>query len=590
MKRYFLRLLTVISILFFLYPLNAQDEEYSDMHIWRRALGGAVIGNPVAQVESVVAATDGGSLKSFSTQGTPLWDYYARGRLAPFVSRSREGTSYICRTNGLFFAINRSGRELWQLSLGSPMVSPVLIGWDGRLFIFTDKKITCVTAAGYKLWTRTLAANIAIAPFIDSEGGVVLALENSEIQRIDAFGNIISYSVLEEQTVPSEQEDKAALPAQRQVPAAATSLKVERYGLAILLLYEDRSMEMIIPALGLLFKAQLDLPSPPLTAAGKDNEAAVLLKDGKVALIAPEYPPPTASSDRIPSGMKILWIQASHINASELANASFANLLFDERGVYVLSKGGATGFTGDGRRLWMTRLSGAATIPAFGDDGVLFSGGADWVLYAYRLEDRVRAKQRLLYGEASDGDYGTGNPGPSSWDGYYYRFSEAELLKRLSEIQWVIRMGAVGANEKEYAAYLMEVATSREASIQYRIEAARLLAYIGSRETIPFLANLFTRESDYSVKAAVATSIGRIGVDPEGLALRAFENAILPPARLLNDEALLAVASAIGALCRFSGPPLSETGIRLLTLLSGYDAFPIVRNQAQREIRSLGNR
>jgi len=349
-------------------------------------------------------------------------------------------------------------------------------------------------------------------------------------------------------------------------------------------------MEMIIPALGLLLKAQLDLPSPPLTAAGKDNEAAVLLKDGKVALITPEYPLPTVSSDRIPSGMKILWTQASHINSSELANANSANLIFDERGVYVLSRGGATGFTSDGRMLWMTRLSRAAVIPAFGDDGILFSGGVDWVLYAYHLEDRVRVKQRLLYGEASDGDYGTGNPGPSSWDGYYYRFYDAELRERLSEIQSAIRSGAIGGNEKEYAAYLMEVASSREASILYRIEAVRLLSYIGSRETIPFLANLFTRDNDFSIKAAVAASIGRIGVDPEGLALRAFENAILPPARLLNDEALLAVASAIGALCRFSGPPLSGTGIRLLTILSGYDAFPVVRNQAQREIRSLGNR
>jgi len=572
------RFLPVLCFSLFLFPpLYAQYDGYLDNATWRHALGGSVIGNPVAQVESVVAATDGGSLKSFSSQGTPLWDYYAHGRLAPFVSRSREGTSYICRTNGLFIAINRSGRELWQHNLGSPLVFPVLIGWDGRLFIFTDKRITCTTAAGYMLWSKTLTAKIALAPVLDSGGGFILALENSEILRIDAFGNTLTH------------------PASA-IPAAVTSLNIERYGLAILLLYESRSMEMIIPALKSALtdsgpiKARMDLPSPPLAAAGRDREAAVLLKDGRVALIAPEYPPPTVSSDRIPSGMKILWTQASHINPTELTNANSANIILDERGIYVLSKTGATGFTGTGLRLWMMRLRGAAAIPAFGDDGILFSGGSDWVLYAYNLEDRVRAAQRLLYGEASEGDYGTGNPGPSSWAGYYFRFYDAELQGRFSEIRLAIRSGAVGSNEKEYAAYLMEVASDRQANLLYRVEAARLLAYIGSRETIPFLANLFSRDSDFSVKAAAAASIGKIGVDPEGLALRAFENAILPPARLLNEEALTAVASAIGALCRFSGPPLSEAGIRLLTILSGYDAFPIVRNQAQREIRILGNR
>ena len=569
----FYYLLPVLFAFLFLQPIFAQNEEYSEAFIWRQALGGYVIGNPVAQVESVVVATDGGSLKSFSSQGKPLWDYYARGKLAPFVSRSREGTSYICRTNGLFIAINRMGRELWQLDLRSPLIFPVLIGWDGRLFIFTDKKITCVTAAGYRLWSKTLEAKIAFAPVIDSGGGVILALENSEVLRIDAFGNTISYSV-------------------SSVPVAAVSLKIERYGLAILLLYGNSNIEIIIPALGNVesTKARLDVSSPPLAAIGKDSEAAVLLKDGRIALLTPEYPPRRVSIDGIPSGMRTLWTQASHINPPGLSGGDSASLIFDERGIYVLSKGGATGFTDDGRRLWQIRLTGTAAVPAFGDDGVLFSGGVEWVLYAYRLESAVRAKQQLLYGEESEGDYGTGNPGPSSQADNYFRLYEAELKGRLNEIRWAIGSGAVGANEKEYAAYLMEIASDRQAGLLYRTEAARLLAYIGSRETIPFLANLFSRDSDFSIKTAAAAAIGRIGVDPEGLALRAFENAILPPARLLDEETLTAVASAAGALCRFSGPPLSEAGVRLLTILSGYDMFPGTRNQALREIRSLGNR
>jgi outer membrane protein assembly factor BamB len=140
----YIHLLFALSFFLFLFPIHAQSGgylsgDYPDAFIRRQALGGFVLGNPVAQAESVVAVTDGGNLKSFSSQGTPLWDYYARGRLTPFVSRSREGTSYICRTNGLFIAVNRTGRELWRLDLKSPIVCPVLIGWDGRLFIFTDK-------------------------------------------------------------------------------------------------------------------------------------------------------------------------------------------------------------------------------------------------------------------------------------------------------------------------------------------------------------------------------------------------------------------------------------------------------------------
>jgi outer membrane protein assembly factor BamB len=561
----------------FLTPLFAQIEDQSDMPIWRYALDGSVIGNPVAQIESVVAVTDAGSLRSISSQGEPLWNYYARGRLTPFVSRSREGTSYICRTNGLFIAVNRTGRELWQLDLKSPLVFPAVTGWDGRLFIFTDKKITCTTASGYILWSKTLEAKIALAPVMDCWGGIVLALENSKILRVDAFGNTFSYLA-------------------SSMPAAIAPLRIERYGLAVLLLFENQNMELIIPALGPSepIIARLDLRSSPLAAAGNDSEAAVLLKDGRVALLTPEYPPPNESAgrvpdERIPSGMKILWSAASHLNSSALTGADAANLVFDERGIYVLSKGGATGFAVDNRMLWQIKLTGAVAIPAFGDDGVLFSGGADWVLYAYRLESRVRAKQRLLYGEKSEGDYGTGNPASSLAD-YYFIFYEPELRTRFNEIRLAIRTGTVGADEKEYAAYLMEVASSKQAYLLYRTEALRLLAYIGSRETIPFLASLFSRDSDFLIKAASASAIGKIGVDPEGLALTAFENAILPPFRLLDEEALTAVAEATGALCRFSGPPLSEAGIRILMILSGYESLPSTRSQAQKEIQSLWNR
>jgi outer membrane protein assembly factor BamB len=243
-------------------------------------------------------------------------------------------------------------------------------------------------------------------------------------------------------------------------------------------------------------------------------------------------------------------------------------------------------------------LKGAAAVPAFSDDGILYSGGADWILYAYKLEDRNRARQHLLYGEESEGDYGTGNPGPSSWANYYFRFDEAELEKRFDEIRNAIKTGTIGSREKEYAAWLMETALSISVSpfrqdsiapflIRQRVEALRLLAYIGSRETIPFLVNLFNMDSEILVKTAAAEAIGKIGIDPEGFAIRAFGNAVFPPFPLNDEKALIAIAAATGALCRFSGPPLSDAGVRILTILSTYDRFPFTRNQAQRELRSL---
>ena len=570
----------MFSILLFISPcLIAQEEVYTDLPFWRQALGGAVIAPPISQVESVVVATDGGNLKSFSRQGTPLWDYYARGRLTPHVSRSREGTSYICRTNGVLIAVNRSGRELWALALKSPLLFPVLTGWDGRLFVFTAGEITCLTASGYTLWSRQLEKKIVLSPTMDALGGFIILLEDGEVKRFDQFGNVFSY--------------KGA----GGLPKALASLEIEDSNLTILLLNENNLELVSVPGSHFSLRGILDLPSPPVSAIGRKGEAAVLLSDGRVALISLKK-------------LDIIWVAVSHASAGELRDSITRNditggsepsteLLFDERGIFLVTKTGATGFTDDGRRLWTIRLRGAASLPSFGDDGILYSGGTDWVLYAYRLEDRVRAKKRLLYGEAQEGSYGLGNPGPSSYADYYFRFSEMEMNARLNEIRNAIKEGEVGANEREYAAWLMEISYSLAVNLQaekplqvqtfYRAEAARLLGYIGSRETIPFLAALFRRDPEVVVKAAAAEAIGKIGVDPEGIALWAFQLEIFSVSQNTDEALLTAIAAATGALCRFSGPPLSEAGVRILTVLSGGNLPGTARRQAQREIRSLTN-
>jgi outer membrane protein assembly factor BamB len=269
-------------------------------------------------------------------------------------------------------------------------------------------------------------------------------------------------------------------------------------------------------------------------------------------------------------------------------------MIYDERGVYVLSRSGAAGFAEDGRRLWLFRLRGSAALPAFSDEGLLYSGGSDWILYAYKVEERIRDQARSLYGPAPLGSYGMGNPFPSPWADYYYRFDEAQLRTQLAGITRDITEGRTGPQERAYAAYLMEIAqgltegaipASAPPPLREQIEALRLLGFLGSRETIPFLTNLFYRAREPLIKAAAAETIGRIGVDPEGLAIRVFTWAILPPEQ--DEQVLAAVARAAGALCRFSGPPLSDTGVRLLSTLAADPRPPSVRREARRELDSL---
>jgi outer membrane protein assembly factor BamB len=112
MKTSFARAGFSLAIFLICFSLNAETAEgvfpeemgNAAAPVWRMALGGAVTGIPTIQAGTVVVVLDGGHIKAYTLDGKALWDYYAKGKLAPYVSRSREGTCYIYRTDGTLIA------------------------------------------------------------------------------------------------------------------------------------------------------------------------------------------------------------------------------------------------------------------------------------------------------------------------------------------------------------------------------------------------------------------------------------------------------------------------------------------------------
>jgi len=537
---------------------------------WRQALGGEVLSLPHVQAQSAVVALDGGNIKAYSTAGTPMWNYSARGKISPYITRSREGTSYLSRTNGIFIAVNRSGRELWRRDLENSISAKVIIGWDGRLFIPTNNKIFCYTASGNRLWTHTFDSNpvdinqasvFSIAPKLDKSGGILFAIGN-DIYCIDQFGNITVWKSVYD---PSNKRCSFIFSTdQKQIISFYSDGSIEIQGVTEEWYIGAQSEEHIslLPS----------LPARPIAAAQQGNNIAAVLNDGRVTFFSIDE-------------KKILWTSNSHIremiNRGERPDME-AEIIFDTRGIYVLSKNGATGFSIEGRRFWFSFLQNAAAIPAFGDDGVLYSGGKDWILYAYKMEDRILPQRNALYGPLPEGSYGLGRPQNFN---IIYPLNELEKISLLNQITAAINAGQIGSNEPVWTSFLLRICAEKE-PLQSRITALKNLGKIGSRETIPWLINVYRNSNEPSISSAAINAIGSIGVDPEGYALQAFAFSLAQD-YIKDEQVLTAIASTVGALCRFSGPPLSEMGIRILNLLSATNQPPSVRRQAARELSSL---
>jgi len=552
------KILYLFSFFFFLssfaiFPQGVSIET-DTAWLWRQAVGGAVIGRPTVQAQSVVVALDGGSVKAYSASGRPLWAFSARGRISPHITRSREGTSYICRTSGIFIALNRIGKELWRANTGGALSGPAVVGWDGRVFVPVMRKIICYTASGNLLWARDLDSAISVGPWLDQSGNILLALENGDTLRIDPYG---AAAVLK-------------LPSGARILLSAGSI--------VMAMYPNGDVQSLNPSLPDAVPARLPrLPSPPLAAASRGNAIAAALANGQLIMLSPNG--------------QTQWIADTHVRVQQArggsVNENEAAVVYDERGIYVLSASGAAGFSAEGKRQWFTTLKSASGVPAFDDEGVLYSGGTDWILYAWKLEERAAGQKRTLYGSAPEGNYGTGIYPPPLFTGLY---DEAQVKRKLESMQREILAGRVGENEREWLVYCMNVAESggRQGmfSINLRILALQLLSRIGSGETIPWLARFFRAEQEPLLKVAAIRAIGGIGLDPHGIGIQELLSAV---EGRHDERVLVAIASATGSICRFSGPPLFNSGARILVLLSNPGQMSAVQRQAQRELSSLLN-
>jgi outer membrane protein assembly factor BamB len=568
-----------LSAALFLFPLalpaqTGGDSPVSAAPLWERDLEGVVSGIPFLQAESVVLAIDHGRIRSYSRRGTFLWDFNPRATVAPYVARSPEGTTYVCNTDGSFMAVNRVGRELWRLNLGNPISFPAVIGWDGRVFIPVKNELFCRTASGFPLWRQNMENPMSLAPVLDHAGGLVTVLENRDFLRVDQFGAM----------------ERVRLD---RTPAIIVPLKSGERN-SYFLIYTNGEAEGISLDLRANRGSKLSrsprpsLPAVPAAAVGSGDQVAVTLRDGQVLLLS--------------ANGQVLWRGNSHETTAEKGQGNLTpqetSMAFDERGVFVLSTRGATGFASNGRRRWIFRMETASSVPALSDEGFLYVCGTNRSLRTYKIESRARNIPRSMYGPDPEGSYGLGNPPPSPWADSPYRFDPGELATMYERIDTATRNGQVGENEPAFVGYLMEMTggilntphyspVRPPIQVTQRLELIRLLARMGSRETIPFLANLFYRDREPSIKAACAEAIGRIGVDPKGDAIRAYSVLLSPDNAGLDPMTLMAASSSAAALARFSGPPLAIAGIRLLNAFGHMDFPPVVKRQAQRELDAL---
>ncbi|HAE22486.1 MAG TPA: hypothetical protein DCG47_09230, partial [Spirochaetaceae bacterium] len=244
-------------------------------------------------------------------------------------------------------------------------------------------------------------------------------------------------------------------------------------------------------------------------------------------------------------------------------------------------------------------IRNATGLPALTKGGAVLSGGSDWILYAYRfereLEGLARERPAILDRQAVK------DAGKRALLWYPGGSSDDTVLSMLADIEKSLKSGTIGEGASE-ALLLASAVALGELEAPFgagalargpsprgalaRATACEVLGALGFPAAVELLAEVIARDADPAVRAAAASAVAAIGLDPEGKALDAF--AAEAARGRLDARTGRALIDAIEALYRAGGGLDNPSGALALLRIAGGASYPgDLRRRAEAALRRI---
>lgn len=526
--------------------------------LFRFPVGGVVSSGPTVAAGRVWLLSDSRTLYTLTVDGVAIGKRGLSERRAAFIVGDAFGRAAVSDGATGLSLINKAGQEAWRVELGARPDSPPAFASDGRLYVSAGGELRAFAPNGRRLWSARPGAAPSSPLVVGPGGGPAIGLADGRVALYHPDSGVATELALGSAPV--------ALAAAGRLAAGLAD------GRIVVLAAEAGALS---PAPG--SPAAADAPSlgsrPAALAAASDTFYA-LGADG--VLLAVDG-----------AGVE-LWRRRAVTDGSTAALAAF------EGRAIVLTRSAVTSYGPDGSVYRSLTLRNAVAMPAIAPNGSVFSGGADWILYAYRFERPLTAAAGPVIEPLDLSAVDAMAKEEAFWS--VAPWSDDAAMERLYDIEKSMESGTIGMDSRRAALYLSAVALGRmDAPFGSgraptgpaprgplpRVYACGLLGRMGLPWAVPVLVEAFRGDPEPSVRAAAAYAVATIGLDPEGRALGAFAEAA---GRRLDGATAGAVVDAIDGLYRASGALDDRSGMLALVRIAGGDYARDIRSKAEKAL------
>jgi len=408
-----------------------------------------------------------------------------------------------------------------------------------------SNRVVCITPGGSVKWTLGLPT--AAGPALPSEtadGDLLLAVSNKAVLRISIYGELL-------ETLPMPSPVLAFAPIPGGYAASLSDGRILAFDIRNGRAGADTERIWESPA----SRPALALSSAAGTLLAVHADGALTgfnLTDGAVLWSAPP---------------------AGKIAQAGAGNRIFVSYDYDQ--FNIAFPGHACAYTASGAFVWALPLADSLRSPAVSGTGYVYASSADWVLWAYRAETRIKTEKKAQKAV----NYGILN-GKSVEFGMPFASDPLEVRFFFDRVADDIQDGTVGTGESGYARRLSEILSNRMDGrfggrmydVTERGRAATLLGQMGSYEYREPLLEAAYGEYDPSLAIGILYGLAALGNDRDGRSLAAVAH-LVRKAGARENAVLRAACDALYALVRYSAGRTAVEGTQMLSLflVSPYD-------------------
>jgi outer membrane protein assembly factor BamB len=525
-------------------------------------------GCPRALLLALLIAGSGG-LGAQSTADGPgasehlRWRYVSGGQINGKPALDHRGGVYVASADRALYALLPSGYEKWHLDLGGrPSASPV-IAYDGSIYVGTERgQLLAVAPNGRLRWRFRAGSGPCLTPALGRRGNIYLPAGGGLLYALDYAGR--------EQWRFQARADLAASPA------------VAEDG-TIYFCSQDRRLYALTAAGEKLWEQALDEEGgvPALGPGGIVVVAAAGIRAFSAAgSLLWHYGIPARTADPVIRGDGVILAGAENgkLYALDTAGEQLwvrtlgepirrAAAVAGDGSLFVAAAGGRVfALTGAGRVQWVFRAKQDPGPPALAEDGTVYAGAQDWILYSltggHGGPDKREDAWPLLFHDRQHSGRSNGLAdldGPAAMALRELAAADSLALKyrAVSDIEEYMRgeryLGVHVSICEEILADLATAGTVRRSLLHGRLvndypplraASCRVLGELATDGAREVLVRILEEDSDRNVRLEALAALAAIGPDPGGKALNAVAGALAAPA----GDSELFVLSALRSL------------------------------------------